>query len=519
MILEAELEASQQERELCLVEGEAGPQASGVETGAEVGLCEEGEPGLEQHSCQSDVVDAVQASWSDEDGMTEAELEGAPTQLNCVSVPQALFEEVEEAYVAGEEETYVATQANRSTHAALPWTGARECVLETPAVSEASSARRSTPIGQSRSTPTGHHCVAPHSEGGSADAPDAEVIMATPTARGRGEEAEEERAGGSSRSGHEPRSRLSDDDPTQTPSHMQSETQPPSWPCPCPHNAATAPATEGFGHLNDTRQASHLKRMFDAGAAPEPAPKPHIDLVQDRIRSHAKPNVETDLNPEHNPGCHPGNNLDPVPDSGPEPKPALALASHNNHEPAAGFHAVLQLASGGESSVSRTANAANERSFGCAAGCTLRHPLHLPRCIRLPSAVGESITLGRAESNDVQLDSLLYPTMVSRSHARIIVCEGGGWELEDMGASNGTFVNGRSVDGRGGTNAPNKRRRIAIGDVLSLGNVRGRNRTDVCYHVVGSSHRQIESTSTPSGVVPIPAAVSAERPVAQPNSQ
>ena len=79
MMLEAELEASQQERELCLVEGEAGPQASGVETGAEVGLCEEGEPGLEQHSCQSDVVDAVQASWSDEDGMTEAELEGEAT--------------------------------------------------------------------------------------------------------------------------------------------------------------------------------------------------------------------------------------------------------------------------------------------------------------------------------------------------------------------------------------------------------------------------------------------------------
>lgn len=52
------------------------------------------------------------------------------------------------------------------------------------------------------------------------------------------------------------------------------------------------------------------------------------------------------------------------------------------------------------------------------------------------------ITLGRAAPADVILD---HPT-VSRLHARITPSSNGVWVLEDLGSTNGTFVNGRQVN-------------------------------------------------------------------------
>jgi FHA domain-containing protein len=52
----------------------------------------------------------------------------------------------------------------------------------------------------------------------------------------------------------------------------------------------------------------------------------------------------------------------------------------------------------------------------------------------------ESLTIGRAETAEVQIDS----TRVSREHARIEICDGKTM-LRDLGSTNGTLVNGREV--------------------------------------------------------------------------
>ncbi len=56
---------------------------------------------------------------------------------------------------------------------------------------------------------------------------------------------------------------------------------------------------------------------------------------------------------------------------------------------------------------------------------------------------GDSLLIGRQEDAAVYLDSLA----VSRQHARIL-CQGGEYFIEDVGSSNGTFVNGRRISGR-----------------------------------------------------------------------
>ena len=55
---------------------------------------------------------------------------------------------------------------------------------------------------------------------------------------------------------------------------------------------------------------------------------------------------------------------------------------------------------------------------------------------------GDSLLVGRQEDADVYLDSLA----VSRQHARIL-CHGGEYFIEDIGSSNGTFLNGRRISG------------------------------------------------------------------------
>jgi hypothetical protein len=74
--------------------------------------------------------------------------------------------------------------------------------------------------------------------------------------------------------------------------------------------------------------------------------------------------------------------------------------------------------------------------------------------IRCSVKRGAALTVGRALSSDVPL---LDPT-VSRRHASLVADESG-IELNDLGSSNGTFVNGERVE----------HARIGAGDVLTFG--------------------------------------------------
>ena len=71
--------------------------------------------------------------------------------------------------------------------------------------------------------------------------------------------------------------------------------------------------------------------------------------------------------------------------------------------------------------------------------------------------VGE-IALGRAPTNDVQLDDRL----VSAEHARLFPRDGG-WLVADLDSTNGTLLNDEPVDGE---------RPVEYGDVISIGSVR-----------------------------------------------
>jgi serine phosphatase RsbU (regulator of sigma subunit) len=68
---------------------------------------------------------------------------------------------------------------------------------------------------------------------------------------------------------------------------------------------------------------------------------------------------------------------------------------------------------------------------------------------------GDSVLIGRQEDAAIHLDSLA----VSRQHARLH-CHGGEYFIEDIGSSNGTFVNGRRI------NAPT---RLGERDALQIG--------------------------------------------------
>ena len=124
--------------------------------------------------------------------------------------------------------------------------------------------------------------------------------------------------------------------------------------------------------------------------------------------------------------------------------------------------------------------------------------MHLPQRIELPSVAGEVLTLGRADECDVQLDSLLYPTMISRKHARLVAAETEGtWIVDDCGAANGTHVNGHSVGGAsedcggasqqehedGNTQVAKRTRVLQVGDMLCLGTMRSRTSSDAVYRV------------------------------------
>lgn len=68
---------------------------------------------------------------------------------------------------------------------------------------------------------------------------------------------------------------------------------------------------------------------------------------------------------------------------------------------------------------------------------------------------GEQITIGRESSNEISVND----AEVSRRHARLTF-QGGKFVLEDLGSTNGTFVNGQRLTGP---------RVLKSGEVISLG--------------------------------------------------
>jgi hypothetical protein len=78
--------------------------------------------------------------------------------------------------------------------------------------------------------------------------------------------------------------------------------------------------------------------------------------------------------------------------------------------------------------------------------------LERPDGTRVP--LTEGFTLGRADDNTIKLRD----ARASRHHARI-VADGTGWSVEDLGSSNGTFVDGAQV----------RRARLDRGQTLTIG--------------------------------------------------
>jgi hypothetical protein len=72
----------------------------------------------------------------------------------------------------------------------------------------------------------------------------------------------------------------------------------------------------------------------------------------------------------------------------------------------------------------------------------------------------DRISVGRAPNRDV----VLRDATVSKLHAYFLVRPGGGFELLDLGAPNGTYLNGLSLP-------PNEARPVAVGDVVQFGRV------------------------------------------------
>ena len=69
--------------------------------------------------------------------------------------------------------------------------------------------------------------------------------------------------------------------------------------------------------------------------------------------------------------------------------------------------------------------------------------------------VKSEMTIGRVAKNDIAIDD----SEVSRNHARLIA-DGDGYILEDLGSTNGTFVNGKKLSGK---------QALKPGDVINLG--------------------------------------------------
>jgi ABC-type multidrug transport system ATPase subunit/pSer/pThr/pTyr-binding forkhead associated (FHA) protein len=109
---------------------------------------------------------------------------------------------------------------------------------------------------------------------------------------------------------------------------------------------------------------------------------------------------------------------------------------------------------------------------------TLRHPwltVAIPgRPPRDAVLAGERVAVGRGAENDLVLD---FPT-VSTRHAAVI-SRGTGWRIEDLGSTNGTFVNGRRLE---------KPHDLRDGDIVRIGDGSG-NSVALAYHEEGAAAR------------------------------
>ncbi len=92
-----------------------------------------------------------------------------------------------------------------------------------------------------------------------------------------------------------------------------------------------------------------------------------------------------------------------------------------------------------------------------------------------------AVTIGRHDQCDIQVQD----TWMSRQHARI-VWSGSGYVVEDLGSTNGTFVNGERVAGS---------RALKSGDILRLGE-----EVELVFHV--SVPAALHEGPLPAGVAP-----------------
>jgi pSer/pThr/pTyr-binding forkhead associated (FHA) protein len=72
----------------------------------------------------------------------------------------------------------------------------------------------------------------------------------------------------------------------------------------------------------------------------------------------------------------------------------------------------------------------------------------------------DKIAIGRTRNCDIRIE---HPS-ISRLHALLQRASDGGWSLVDAGSSNGTRLNGQSVE-------KNRPQRIKFGDILAFGSV------------------------------------------------
>ncbi len=82
------------------------------------------------------------------------------------------------------------------------------------------------------------------------------------------------------------------------------------------------------------------------------------------------------------------------------------------------------------------------------------HAFLIPKKLGRPLIIDkDTFTIGRIENNDLVVEA----QSVSRHHAEIWIQEGN-YCLQDLGSTNGTFVNGKRV----------KRRKLKNGDLISF---------------------------------------------------
>lgn len=113
------------------------------------------------------------------------------------------------------------------------------------------------------------------------------------------------------------------------------------------------------------------------------------------------------------------------------------------------------------------------------------------------SLEGEQLTIGRDSSNDIAVND----AEVSRRHARLTF-QGGKYVLEDMGSTNGTFVNGQRLTGP---------RVLKSGEVISLGE-----QIVFVYEAVESDPGATMVSARKAAAVARPAAPASPPPAPQP---